>query len=94
MPKVVAFPQQWLAKVQSQCVREAIAEIQSGRVAAALPEICIALAGEAGLALSHRLDHKLGFLQEFVQGSADDRVTLGVQDAVIVFFLRIGTASR
>jgi hypothetical protein len=43
-------------------------------------QICVGLAGQAGLALGHRLDHELAFLDEFVQTSANDRVTLGVQD--------------
>jgi hypothetical protein len=80
MPKVIAFPEQRLALVERQRVREAIAEVQTGRVATTLTEICVGLPGQAGMALGHRLDRYLGFLDQFVQTSANDRVTLGVED--------------
>ena len=51
MPKVVAFPEHRLAQVDRQRIREAIPEVQPGPVAAAFAEICVGLAGQAGLAL-------------------------------------------
>ena len=49
-------------------------------MAAAFAEICVGLAGQAGLALGIRLDLDLGFLEKLIQTSASDRVTLGVRD--------------
>jgi hypothetical protein len=56
VPKVVTFPEQRLAQVERQRVRQTIAEVQTSQVAAAFAEICVGLAGQAGLALGHRLD--------------------------------------
>ena len=80
MLKAVAFPEHRRAQVDRQRIREAIPEVQPGPVAAAFAEIGVGLAGQAGLALGHRLDHELGFFDEFVKRSANDRVTLGAQD--------------
>lgn len=80
MPKVVAFPQQRLASVDRQGIGDAIAEVQSRGVAAAIAEICVCPAGQVCLMFGHRFDDEIGFADEVVEASANDRVTLGVQD--------------
>lgn len=81
MAEIVALPQQRLAQVERQRVRQAATEVQSGRMAAARAEIRVGLTGQAALTLGHRLDAELGLLEKFVQTPADDRIALGVQDS-------------
>ena len=80
MSEVVAFPQQRLAQVERERVREAITKVQTGWVAATFAEIHVGLAGQAGLTLCHRLDHKLSLQQKVIETPANDRVALRIED--------------
>jgi hypothetical protein len=61
MPELVALPLQRLACVERQRVRETVAEVQPGRMAAASAEVCVGLTSQPGAVLSHRLNHELSF---------------------------------
>lgn len=80
MPEVVTLPQQWFTKVGRQRVGEAVSEVQTGGMPAALAEVGVGLSSQASLSFSNRLDDKAGFGEEFIERSADERITLGVEN--------------
>jgi hypothetical protein len=49
-------------------------------MAAASAEICVGLTSQPSLALGHRLDHELRFRNELIQASADDRISLVIEN--------------
>src|SRR6266516_6775155 len=63
-----------------QGVREAVAEVQAGLVAAALPEVAVGVPGDTGLAVCHRFDAQFRGIDQLVEAAAGDGVTAGVDD--------------
>jgi len=49
-------------------------------MAAASAEVCVGLTSQPGVVLGHRLDHELGFPNQLVQASADDRISLVIEN--------------
>jgi hypothetical protein len=43
-------------------------------------EVRVGVTSESGLLFGHRLDHEFGLRKEFVKASADDRISLAVQN--------------
>ncbi len=64
MPKIIALPQHRLALLPRQCVGEAVAEVQPGRVAVALAKVAVCLAGNLRLRRRDRFDDDLESLLE------------------------------
>ena len=56
MYEIVALVEQGFALVAGQCVTEAVAEVEVGRVAAATSVVAIGLAGDPGLLGGDRLN--------------------------------------
>jgi hypothetical protein len=49
-------------------------------MAAASAEVCVGLTSKPRVVLGHRLDHELRFRKELVQASADDRISLVIEN--------------
>lgn len=77
--EVVALPQQGFPSVEREGVCEAVAEVQPGHVAS-FAEICVGLPRQAGLVFRHRLNHETCLLDECVESSADDRISLEIEN--------------
>jgi hypothetical protein len=56
MAEVIALEQQLFAGDFRQRVGETVAEVQPGRVTAALPEVTVGVSGDHALVVCHRLD--------------------------------------
>ena len=78
MAEVVSLEQQCFSGGLCQGVREAVAEVEAGLVAAALPEIAIGVPGDTGLIVCHRFDTQFRDIDELIEAPAGDGVAARV----------------
>jgi hypothetical protein len=78
--EVVSLEQQCFSGGLRQGIREAVAEVEAGCVAAALPEIAIGVPGDTSLVMGHRFDTQLRDIDELIKAPAGDRIAARVDD--------------
>jgi len=75
MHKVIALGEQWFALLAGQSIGKAVAEVEVGGVAAAFAVVTIGSTGYFPLRGSNRLDGNVESLNQFIEFSAQNRIS-------------------